>query len=428
MSNPGYAYTLRGFERFCKQIGFELEPFQRKIARAAFAPERELVVLVPRGNGKTTLMAVLAVHHIVSIERPAVYVAASSREQARILYEAAREFASRGSLAEQIIQRHLELRVPGGHLRVLAADALKVHGLTPSLAIIDELHAHADDRLWVALRSASIKRAGSRIVVISTAPETAETPLGRLRARALASPKVQRRGALTEASGGSVRLLEWAVADDADVDDPRTVKQANPASWITVDGLREQREALPDLAFRRFHANQIAGRQGAWLPPGAWQTCAGETSFEHGERVWVAVDLSGGGGRSDTAVVWVNERLHVGCEVWSGEHDATAEVMAFVSELATEYQIVELVLDFWSRMIPASERLYRAVTERRLIHPDDARLNAHVHNAVAKQSRRGWRIDRPSTGADHVDGVVALAMAVERAEHKPEPVRLLGWL
>jgi hypothetical protein len=26
------------------------------------------------------------------------------------------------------------------------------------------------------------------------------------------------------------------------------------------------------------------------------------------------------------------------------------------------------------------------------------------------------------------DGVVALAMAVERAEVKPEPVRLLGWL
>jgi hypothetical protein len=27
-----------------------------------------------------------------------------------------------------------------------------------------------------------------------------------------------------------------------------------------------------------------------------------------------------------------------------------------------------------------------------------------------------------------VDGVVALAMALDRAEHKPEPVRLLGWL
>jgi hypothetical protein len=28
----------------------------------------------------------------------------------------------------------------------------------------------------------------------------------------------------------------------------------------------------------------------------------------------------------------------------------------------------------------------------------------------------------------HIDAVVALAMAVERAEQRPEPVRLLGWL
>jgi hypothetical protein len=28
----------------------------------------------------------------------------------------------------------------------------------------------------------------------------------------------------------------------------------------------------------------------------------------------------------------------------------------------------------------------------------------------------------------NIDAMIALAMAVERAEHKPEPVQLVGWL
>jgi hypothetical protein len=46
-------------------------------------------------------------------------------------------------------------------------------------------------------------------------------------------------------------------------------------------------------------------------------------------------------------------------------------------------------------MIPASERLYDAVAHQRLTHPDDPELNEHVHAAIAKHSRRGWRLDKP---------------------------------
>src|SRR4051812_39065614 len=110
--------TAASFRAFCDRVGYPLEPFQRKIVTACFAPERETLVLLPRGQAKTTLAALIAVHHVLTVEHPAVYVAASSRDQARVLYEAAREFASHPSLAGRIILRHLELRVPGGHLRV----------------------------------------------------------------------------------------------------------------------------------------------------------------------------------------------------------------------------------------------------------------------------------------------------------------------
>ena len=164
------------FPLFCEQVGLHLEPFQKRIAGAAAGPERELVVLLPRGQGKTTLMAAIALHHLITVSQAAVYCAASSREQARILYEAASMFA-RQLEHPNIVVRHLELRwvddplepnVVSRHLRVLAADAPKLHGLTPSLAIIDELHAHPDDDVYVALRTATLKRPGSRLITIST--------------------------------------------------------------------------------------------------------------------------------------------------------------------------------------------------------------------------------------------------------------------
>lgn len=78
-------------------------------------------------------------------------------------------------------------------------------------------------------------------------------------------------------------------------------------------------------------------------------------------------------------------------------------------------------------MIPASARLHAAIVERRLTLPDDAEFAKHAANAIAKHSRRGWRIDKAARG-DNIDAMIALAMAVERAEYQPEPVQVLGWL
>ena len=47
--------------------------------------------------------------------------------------------------------------------------------------------------------------------------------------------------------------------------------------------------------------------------------------------------------------------------------------------------------------------------------------------APDRHNRRGWRIDKPNPRAN-IDAVIALAMAVERGDHRPEPVQLLGWL
>ena len=130
--------------------------------------------------------------------------------------------------------------------------------------------------------------------------------------------------------------------------------------------------------------------------------------------------------------------------------EGVLECIAQVRELAARYTVANVCFDPWrfgqaaqelererlvmvefpqtdARMVPASDRLYRAVTEGRLTLPDDPELTEHAANAVQRHSRRGWRFDKPDR-ASPMDAVVALCMALERAEARPEPVALVGWV
>jgi hypothetical protein len=54
-------------------------------------------------------------------------------------------------------------------------------------------------------------------------------------------------------------------------------------------------------------------------------------------------------------------------------------------------------------------------------------LNAHVRQAIARDTPRGWRIDKLKS-RDNIDACVALAMAVEAAEAPVAEVEFIGWL
>src|SRR5215212_6067894 len=225
--------------------GLALEPFQHEIAAEVFHARRELLVTMPRGNGKTSLLAALGLFKLLSTRDPEIYCCAASRDQARLLLDIAKRMI-RGSadLEQRITSRYSELRANGGYLKVIASDAPLAHGLTPSFVIVDELHAHRDGELYLAMATSLLKRPDAQLVTISTAGWDVDSPLGKLRARALALPDVKRDGPLTRAVGPSLAMLEWS-AEDWDGVDLEPVAAANPASWITAQALEDQRQALP---------------------------------------------------------------------------------------------------------------------------------------------------------------------------------------
>jgi hypothetical protein len=91
------------------------------------------------------------------------------------------------------------------------------------------------------------------------------------------------------------------------------------------------------------------------LPPGAWQACVGAPTFTDGEDVWIGVDV--GGERSASAVVWVNDSLHVGCAIYHGDA-GVLECVDHVRALASRFNVRELVYDPW-RCGQAAQELER---------------------------------------------------------------------
>ena len=172
-ADPGrtaYSASYEGLLGLADAVGYEPAPFQRKIVRAMLGEQREVLVLVARGNAKTTIAALVALHHMLSTENAKVYFVAASIQQARIAFESAAEFARRLE-HPNVVFRHLELRWcedPSEptrferHMRVLGAEGPRLHGLSPTLMVLDELQAitraRTSIRRWRA-RCTRVRRA-----------------------------------------------------------------------------------------------------------------------------------------------------------------------------------------------------------------------------------------------------------------------------
>ena len=91
---------LESFERFAALLRtengrpFVLEDWQREVVADIFAT-LETLLLLPKGQGKTALLAAIALFHLVTTPNANCYVAAASRDQATLLYSFAHGYITR---------------------------------------------------------------------------------------------------------------------------------------------------------------------------------------------------------------------------------------------------------------------------------------------------------------------------------------------
>src|SRR6266700_4271630 len=76
----------------------ELYPEQSVMLTDYFDGCRETLILIPKKNGKTTLLAALGLYHLLARKDAACVIGAASRGQATILYEQATGLIDRSNL------------------------------------------------------------------------------------------------------------------------------------------------------------------------------------------------------------------------------------------------------------------------------------------------------------------------------------------
>lgn len=176
MISAAKPFTFPHFRAWAKNLVLDtgkpwvLEPFQEAFVRDLFLGRPENWLIVPEGNGKTTLIAGLALYHCEYRTRAEVDVAASSRDQGGVLYRQAEGFVLRSPYLHEMIHspiqeakgknkvdlpRFVPLEgyrrinyIDGGRVQIYAADDRTGDGIIPTLALVDELHRHRDMSLY----------------------------------------------------------------------------------------------------------------------------------------------------------------------------------------------------------------------------------------------------------------------------------------
>ncbi len=206
------AEELGEFCAFCSNVltteggtPLEIEPFQRVILAEFFAGAFETVCLIPKKNGKSSLISAVALWNLLSTKTAEIIIVAAARDQAGILLRQCAGFVNRSQpLRRRLKIRQREIADPqtGGRIRIMASDVDTSDGTIPSMVCVDEFHRHRSAELYSILRDGLGPRHG-RMISISTAGSDETSPLGVLRHKAHQMPGLERDGAHTHVSGSA---------------------------------------------------------------------------------------------------------------------------------------------------------------------------------------------------------------------------------
>lgn len=388
---------------------------------------RRALVLLPRKNGKSLLGTALALEHcLYGPEGAQVFSAAADRQQAKIVFgEARQQVLNNPALSKYIKVYRDALEVPGkgSVYRALSADAMRAHGLSPSLVVADELHAWPStpsnkrgDELWDALTTGSADRPESLVVGITTAGGNTDTLLGRLYEHG-------KRVASGEVDDPQFGFWSWEASAEADPTDPDVWRAANPN---LAEGLLDEADFEAAIAaagsagfagFQRYRLNQwvrLAGED--FVSPHFWVEAKREHGIRPGATITAGFDGSVSGDATGLVAVDVETGTLKVLAVWEPDVNDPEwtvdrhEVNRAVERMFDEYDVKMLWADpsfyepdvlEWSkrwkrrveripptnhRMVPLAQQFLADLVAKEIGHDGDPRLQRHVLNAVATEA------------------------------------------
>lgn len=419
----------------------------------------ETIVIVPKKNGKSTLIAALILYHLLTTPDAECIVVAASREQAGIILRQSRKFIRNTPGLQRhfrVLQREILSLDDEGRARVLASDEDTADGVLPTLAIVDELHRHKTSELYAVLALA-VGTTGGRMFTISTAGSSMDTPLGAIRRRAYEMPGFvrdeKRKRSYVRSEDGAFAFIEWSLAPDDDPNDMKLVKLVNPAPWKTLALLAKEKKKVTPWQWLRFGCGIWTEGEEPAVPPELWDGLADrDLVLEEGVPVWVGVAMGMRGVGSAVAVVeQAGDDFRTKVELLDG--DASFDRIEGLVRAAQErYQVkgmtftntgfrrsaelleseglnvIELPIQ-GVKITDASAAFYKLLEEGKLHHDGDPDLRAHVMGARVKEAENGWRFHHDPNQSRPVAGLFAIVAACYMAQvAEPPPFVSVGWL
>lgn len=426
----------------------KLRPWQRELVGSVLDAEAQPRVAgwcLPRGQGKSTLVAALGLYELmIGGEGATVIVAAVDERQAGIVFGvAARMVALNPELESrvQVFKDRLELPSRGASFVCLPASPAALEGLDYTLAIVDEIGRVAIET-WEVIALAQGKRERSTLIGIGTPGPSEDNVLVRLRSYALDHPDDSSQVYVEHSAAGY---------EDHPPDCEHCWELANPAldDYLHRDGLRA---LLPpkstEAHFRRARLCQfVEAVENAFLPADVWDGLASDNPIPDGAEVVIALDGSLKDDSTALVVGTVDKVPHFDkLAVWSkptADDDwrvPVLEVEQTIREACKRWKVREVAFDpyLWTRsaqilaaeglpmvefrqspqrQTAATNDLHSAAVNGQFTHSGDEALRRHVLNATVLESDKGIRIAKASRSrsAGKVDLCTALMMAHSRA-------------
>lgn len=277
-----------------------LEPFQKKFILDVYDNQegtRRAYLSIARKNGKTGLIAGMMLAHLVGSEaklNSQIISGARSREQAAQVYNYASKMVQLNPELLEIIRivpssKRLIGLPMNVEYRALSAEGKTAHGLSPIVAILDEVGQvrGAQDDFIDAITTAQGAHEKPLLIAISTqAADDADLFSQWLDDAELSQdPKIVSH--------------VYAAPKDASLIDESAWRAANPAlgKFRSLEDLAEQakqavRMPSSENTFRNLCLNQRVSTVSPFISRDVWKSCSGAVDMFGDEPVYAGLDLS----------------------------------------------------------------------------------------------------------------------------------------
>lgn len=461
-----YGHAVIAFAR--DVLGEPLDPWQAwtVVHAGELLPDgrprfRQVLVLVARQNGKTTLLKILALYWLFVEQWAEILGQSTTLEMAREAWKKACDIAERSEVLAPLVAKvlrgnndpHLLTRA-GCTYRIASATRRGARGKSLDRLIVDELREHHTFEAIDAALFAMNARPFGQMFGLSNMGDAKSVVLDALRDAALA---------YIDTGEGDPRLgiFEYSAPDGCDVEDVEAWAAANPnlghrLDYDTLAGAAARAKRAGGLEESGFRTEALCMRVRALdaaVDPQAWQGCAiaGEPEMPKG-RTAFCIDVSPDNLSATLAAAAMTPAGKVRTAAiasWDGPQALGAvrrelpqllrrlrpqvlgwlpngPAAALAADLATRKGRTSwppqgiTVDEIRSEVSAVCMGFASMVLNGEVEHYDEPRVTTHVTGAAKLWSGDTWRYSRKGEG--HCDAAYAAAGAAHLARTLPAPV------